>query len=136
MQSYVVVDTDVFSYLWQGRNQSDRYEVALKNKIPVLTFTSVAEVYFGAYSANWGDQRLRQLEAAIRPYVVVPWDPEIAKLWGKLKTQARRHGHPLGQNDHTNDLWICATAIRYDAPLLTNNSRHFESIANLRLVSV
>jgi predicted nucleic acid-binding protein len=85
MQSYVVVGTDVFSYLWQGRNQSDRYEAALKNTIPVLSFTSIAQIYFGAYSANWGGPRLRQLEAAVRPYLVVLWDSEIAKLWGSSK---------------------------------------------------
>jgi tRNA(fMet)-specific endonuclease VapC len=136
MQSYIIVDTDVFSYLWQGRNQADRYEAALKNTIPVLSFTSIAEIYFGAYSAGWGDQRLRQLEAAVRPYLVVPWDSEIAKLWGKLKSQARSQGHPLGQNEHGNDLWICATAIRYDAQLLTNNVRHFEAIPGLRLLNV
>jgi tRNA(fMet)-specific endonuclease VapC len=122
--------------LWQGRNQADRYEAALKNTIPVLSFTSIAEIYFGAYSAGWGDQRLRQLEAAVRPYLVVPWDSEIAKLWGKLKSQARSQGHPLGQNEHGNDLWICATAIRYDAQLLTNNVRHFEAIPGLRLLNV
>lgn len=134
MQSYVVVDTDVFSYLWQGRGRTDHYEAALKSTIPVLSFTSIAELYFGAYSKTWSDQRLRQLEAAIRPYLVVPWEPEIAKLWGKLKAQARRQGHPLGQNEHANDLWICATAIRYEAQLLTNNARHFEAMPGLRLL--
>jgi len=46
-----------------------------------------------------------------------PYSVDMAKLWGHLKTQARKSGHSLGQNDHTNDLWIATAAIFYDAPL-------------------
>jgi len=60
----------------------------------------------------------------------------MAKLWGHLKTQARKSGHSLGQNDHTNDLWIATAAIFYDAPLLTNNRAHFEGMPRLRLLTV
>src|SRR5882757_4139362 len=67
MPSYVIVDTDVFSYIWQGRPEATQFEPALRNKIPVLSHTSVAEVYFGASYAGWGEKKLRQLDAAIRP---------------------------------------------------------------------
>lgn len=52
MPSYVVVDTDVFSLVWQGRPQVTPYERYIQGKIPVLSFTTVAEVYFGANRAN------------------------------------------------------------------------------------
>jgi len=94
----------------------------------------VAEVQFGAAYASWGERRLKQLEAALKVYVIAPYNPQMAKLWGHLKAQARRAGHPLGVNDHSNDLWIAATAIFHDAPLVTNNHRHFEGLAGLRLL--
>jgi len=56
MPSYVIVDTDVFSYIWQGRPEATQFEPALRNKIPVLSHTSVAEVYFGASYAGWGER--------------------------------------------------------------------------------
>ena len=135
MSSYAVVDTDVFSYLWQGRPEATRFDAALRNVVPVLSFTSVAEVYFGATHANWGERRRKQLDAAIRPYVVVPYNIDMAKLWGKLKSQAIRAGHPLGHNSQSNDLWVATTAIFYDAPLLTNNRAHFADMPGLRLVT-
>ena len=62
-----------------------------------------------------------------RRYVVVPYDVGMARLWGRLKAQAQALGHPLGQNEQSNDLWVCATAMYHNAPLLTLNRRHFES---------
>ncbi|GAB3912497.1 hypothetical protein ACFQ1S_09800 [Kibdelosporangium lantanae] len=70
----------------------------------------------------------------MRPYVVAPYSPDLAALWGRLKADARKVGHPLGQAAHTNDLWICTTAIFHGAPLMTNNVRHFQSMPGLRLV--
>jgi predicted nucleic acid-binding protein len=134
MSSYIVVDTDVFSCLWQHRAVSHRFTEALRNTVPVLSFVTVAEVRFGARNANWGERRLEQLNAALRPYVVAPYSTEMATLWGDLKHEARRLGLALGQPAHSNDLWICATAIHYNAPLMTNNVKHFESIPNLHLI--
>lgn len=131
---YVIVDTDAFSLLWQNREQSASLAPHLQGSVPVLSFTSVAEVYFGAAKANWGDTRVRQLDEAVRRYVVAPYDYELARLWGRLKAQAQALGHPLGQNAQSNDLWVCATAIYHNAPLLTLNRRHYESFPNLDLL--
>jgi tRNA(fMet)-specific endonuclease VapC len=58
----------------------------------------------------------------------------MAKLWGALKAQARKASHALGADTQANDLWICATAIYHDAPLLTANRRHFEDFPGLSLL--
>ncbi|MCO6006425.1 type II toxin-antitoxin system VapC family toxin [Actinoallomurus purpureus] len=131
---HVVVDTDVFSYLFQGVNTSD-YEPHLKGVVPVLSFTTVGELHFGAAKRGWGARRVTQLDEAIRRYLVVPFDEDLARLWGQLKAQAVRKGHPLGDAMHNNDMWICATAIFHDAPLLTNNVRHFSGFPGLSLLA-
>jgi tRNA(fMet)-specific endonuclease VapC len=133
--SYVIVDTDVFSFIWQNRPQGIPYEPFIRGRVPVLSFTSVAEVHFGASYANWGERRVKQLEAAIKVYLIAPYNPQLAKLWGTLKSQARRIGHPLGGSDHTNDLWIATTAVFYDAPLISHNRNHFEDMPGLRLIT-
>ncbi|PYC80496.1 VapC toxin family PIN domain ribonuclease [Streptomyces tateyamensis] len=131
---YVVVDTDVFSRLLQGTD-IDGYQAHLSGTIPTLSFTTVAEVYFGASKAGWGERKVAALEEAIRRYLVAPYDTEMARLWGKLKSQAQSLGHPLGQVNQNNDLWIAATSIYYDAPLLTGNGRHFRNFPGLSLIT-
>jgi predicted nucleic acid-binding protein len=134
MSNYIIVDTDVFSCLWQGRPVPHGYIDALRNATPVLSFVTVAEVRFGALNANWGARRIEQLRAAMRPYVIAPYSLEMATLWGDLKHEARKNGLPLGHPAHSNDLWICATAVHYKAPLMTNNTKHFKSVPGLQLV--
>jgi predicted nucleic acid-binding protein len=78
---------------------------------------------------------MRSLESALKPYLVVPYSQDLAKLWGQLKSQARRSGHSLGQNEHSNDLWICATAVLYGAPIVTNNKKHFEGMPGAQVLT-
>jgi predicted nucleic acid-binding protein len=135
MSRYVLVDTDAFSHLWQNQAAAAPLASKLAGAVPVIGFTTVGELHFGAAKAGWGARRISQLEEAIRRYVVAPYDDDLARLWGRLKSQAQQAGHPLGQYDHTNDLWICATAIYYDAPLLTLNRRHFAGFPGLSVLS-
>lgn len=131
---YVVVDTDVFSLLFRGQDV-DVYSRHLDGAVPVLSFVSVAELHYGAAYAGWGERKQLALEEAIRRYVIAPYDEEMAKLWGTLKAQAVKAGHALGHNTQANDLWVCATAIYHDAPLLTANRRHFEEFPGLSLLN-
>ncbi|NUT53556.1 MAG: PIN domain-containing protein [Saccharothrix sp.] len=135
MTQYIILDTDAFSTLAMQRPRADSYAAVLVGKVPALTFTSVGEVYFGAYKANWGTSRVSKIEAAMRMCVVLPYDENLPKIWADLKRAAHRSGHPLGQSTHSNDLWIAACAVYYDAPLLTGNARHFRDLApNLLLI--
>jgi predicted nucleic acid-binding protein len=131
---YVVVDTDAFSHLWQTPATASSFAAHLIDAVPVISFTTVAEVHFGAAKRGWGQRKIDQLDEALRRYVIAPYDDDLARLWGRLKSQAQRSGHPLGQNSQTNDLWVCATAIYHAAPLLTLNRRHFEGFPGLVLV--
>lgn len=135
MSKYVLVDTDAFSHLWQNTTTATTLASHLVGAIPVLSFASVGEAHYGAVRANWGQRRTAQLEEAIRRYVIAPYDDDLARLWGRLKSQAKGAGHALGDNSQTNDLWICATAIYYDAPLLTLNVRHFQNFPGLALLT-
>jgi tRNA(fMet)-specific endonuclease VapC len=134
MNRYVIVDTDVFSCLWQNRPVPPNFVNELRGAIPVLSFVTVGEIHYGAMKAKWGEKRRAEMEAAMRPYVIAPYSPELAELWGKLKYAALQNGHPLAQPEHSNDLWICASAVHYNAPLMTNNGRHFASMPGLQLI--
>lgn len=129
MEHYIILDTDAFSSLVMQRPQAESYASVLVGKVPALTFTSIGEVYFGAYKANWGTSRVSKIEAAMHMCVVLPYDENLPKIWAELKKTAHLHGHPLAQSAHSNDLWIAACAVYYDAPLLTGNIRHFRDLA-------
>ena len=58
----------------------------------------------------------------------------VLRLWGVLRAQAGRLGHPLGRQAHSNDLWIAACAVFYRVPLVTGNGRHFVGLPGLEVV--
>ena len=126
----VLVDTDVFSFLWQDRPEAAIYRPLVADQIVALSFTSIGELYFGAVSRGWGGRRIEELEGAIRPYLILPYNIELSRHWGRLKADTRRQGRPTPDND----LWIAAAALHYQIPLATNNRRHFEHIDGLVLL--
>jgi tRNA(fMet)-specific endonuclease VapC len=50
-------------------------------------------------------------------FVVVPSSHDLVLKWAEAMVAARRNGRRI----ETADAWIAATALLYDAPLLTHN---------------
>lgn len=104
--------------------QAETFMPYLRGKVPAITFITVAELHFGAIDDGWGEKRVGQLEKTIRKFTLLPWDSNLARVWGQLRSRAKGLGHPLHQACHSNDLWIAASSVYYEAPLLTGNRRH------------
>ncbi len=52
---------------------------------------------------------------------VIPYDTQIARVWGELAGAAQLRGRPRPQND----TWISACCLRYQVPLVTLNTADF-----------
>lgn len=130
MPATLLVDTDVFSYVWQRRPEGDRFRDYLQGATLALSFTSVGELWYGAIKRGWGERKVADLESAMRPYAVLPYTRDLARRWGELRVQLEKGGQPLPDND----LWIAATALYHEIPLVTNNRGHFERVPGLRLL--
>lgn len=129
MPTALLVDTDVFSYLWQGRLEAEAFRPVVEGTTLALSFTTVGELWYGAAKCGWGERRRGELQAALRPYAVLPYTRELSRVWGELKATLEATGAPIADND----LWIAATALHYEVPLATNNRGHFERVPGLRL---
>ena len=126
----IVLDTNIVSYLMRGR-LAPYYKHHLQGKRLAVAFITVGELYFGAEKARWGDSRRDSLERTLRSFVVIPYDNEIARCYGKLVAERERNGTPIAPND----AWIAACAVRHAVPLVTHNAKHFSGIHTLRVVS-
>lgn len=127
----VVLDTNVVSYLMRGGSLAEAYAPHLQNRLLAITFVTVGELYFGAEKGKWGERKRRELEAALRNFVVVPYDHEIARCYGRLVAERQRSGKPIA----SNDAWIAACAVRHGVSLITHNAKDFQGIAGLRTIT-
>jgi predicted nucleic acid-binding protein len=120
----VVVDTDVASLL--QKHQALPWVLRqLAGARIWLTFVTAGELAKWTVVRRWGEYRRGRLDAwmAMRP--VIPYDTQIARLWGELAGEAQLRGRPRPQND----TWIAACCLRYQVPLLTLNTADFGDFA-------
>jgi predicted nucleic acid-binding protein len=127
----IVIDTCIFSYLLKGGPMASVYAAHLQGHLLAISFITVGELYYGAEKANWGEKRRRELETTLRNFVVIPYDHEIARCYGRLVAERKRNGDPIDPND----AWIAACTLRHRVPLVTHNARHFRGISSLKIVT-
>ena len=82
----------------------------------------------GAEKSNWGEKKRKKLETTLRNFVVIPYDHEIARCYGRLVAERQRNGNPIPPND----AWIAACTVRHTVPLVTHNAKDFEGITALQ----
>ena len=119
----LLVDTDVLSCIAWERPQAESFAPLLLGKLPFISFVTVGEMYFGAEKANWGERRIAKTETILGRYTVIPGTYEVAKQYGRAK---RAFHDQVGEND----MWIAATALARELPIITNNLTHFEAMSD------
>jgi len=127
----ILFDTDVFSYLMKGDTRAAVYSPHIKGKTVALSFISIGELYAWAVIRNWNEKRVADLEQRLKALVVIPYDQELCREFGRVKASL-----PKGRAVPSNDLWIATCAIRHSIPLLTHNRKHFQDIPRLVFVDV
>ena len=129
MSLYLLLDTNIVSYLMKGTPQAKLYQNYLSGKTLAISFITVGELWAGAEHAKWGEQKRKRLESLLRNFVVIPYDYEIAKRYGEVVAHRKRIGKPIS----FADAWIAACALRHQVTLVTHNAKDFQAILNLSL---
>jgi predicted nucleic acid-binding protein len=130
----IVVDTNVFIYLTRGASEkAAQYAPFVNDKRIVLSFATVAELWRGAVTQQYGDAKRKRLAADIDVAIVVPPDDALSRRWGEITAKARALGHALGQKAQNHDAWVAATAQLYELPLLTEDS-DFRGFPDLKVL--
>jgi tRNA(fMet)-specific endonuclease VapC len=113
----IVLDTDVVSFLFKADTRAQVYLPQLQDRQWFISFMTGAELEQWALLANWSEKRVVWLRLFLSRFVVVPSSHDLVLKWAEAMVAARRNGRRI----ETADAWIAATALLYDAPLLTHN---------------
>lgn len=126
-----VVDTDVASYVFKEDSRAETYLPHLHDRLLILCFQSVAEMWKWAELKNWGERRRHRLERFLADFSVYSSDDRLCRRWGLIIAEAKQKGRPL----LAADAWVAAAALELDLPLVTNNAADFECLEGLRLIT-
>jgi predicted nucleic acid-binding protein len=66
----------------------------------------------------------------VAPFAVLPCTPEVSWQYGRLYRYLRENGLLIA----ANDLWIAATALAFDMPVVTRNEKHFARVPQLDVI--
>ncbi len=126
----ILLDTDICIYVINRK----RPEILARVRnyrfgavgISAITY---AELRFGVENSSRVEANLDRLERFLLPLEIVPFDAEAGRQYGRLRTELKRAGCPIG----SNDLLIAAHAFSLEVTLVTNNVREFVQVSGLRV---
>ncbi len=125
-----MLDTNICIYIIKNRPQSVK-EKFLEFKIGELCLSSitVSELFFGAYKSNYVEKNIKAIESFLIPFEIVNFDYKASKEYGKIGASLEKQGRVIGNMD----MQIAAHAKSLNLILVTNNTKEFQRVDDLKL---
>lgn len=125
-----LLDTDTCSYAIRGDSEGLDAQLA-KQKPDALAISAVtrAELMFGLEKRGNPRALVRVVHGFLDHITVMPWDTVAADHFARLRAALERGGTPIG----LMDTMIAGHALALKATLVTNNLRHFQLVAALKI---
>ena len=125
-----LLDTDTCSYAIRGDSAALDARLAME-KPDALALSAVtrAELMFGLEKRGNPRALSRVVHGFLDRIAVMPWDTAAADHFARLRAALERGGTPIG----VMDTMIAGHALALKATLVTNNLKHFQKVAALRV---
>ena len=125
-----ILDTNVLIAVMK----EDRKVIAHISRLPeqaeiFTTIINAAELYYGAYKSQRIQANLEKIKQLLADLTVLELGMREVETFGEIKSILERNGEIVPDND----LFIASIALRKDAILVTNNTRHFLRVEGLTL---
>ncbi|MGH7213197.1 MAG: type II toxin-antitoxin system VapC family toxin [Tepidisphaeraceae bacterium] len=88
-----------------------------------------SELFYGFAKSARAAHNVPRLRYFLATVILVEFDLDCADMAGQVRLHLERAGKPSG----TMDVLIAAVALRHDAVLVTDNTRHFQNVPRLKL---
>ena len=93
-----------------------------------LPVAVVAELRYGALSSQRAAENLARIEQLAASCGVLNATTATAEVYGRVRSELRRRGTPIPEND----VWNASACIEHDIPLWTDD-QHFNVVTGLHL---
>ncbi len=130
MPARFMLDTDTCIYLRKRRPPmvEQRFRELRPGEVVISTIT-YGELYNGALKSREASAALANLGQLVELLPVQPLPATTGECYGTIRSALEQAGDIIGGND----LWIAAHAVELDLILITNNTREFNRVPQLKL---
>ncbi len=94
-----------------------------------MSIITVAELMYGAEKSAQPEKNIRALEQFLLPFEVADFDQPASSQYGILRAYLEKTGNIIG----AMDMLIGAHALSLGVVLVTNNTKEFKRIPNLKV---
>ena len=94
-----------------------------------LSWVTLAELEFGVAKSQRVEQNQTALDEFILPLEIATFDPETARVYGRVRALLEKKGTPIG----SLDTMIGTHALALGVTLVTHNTREFSRIKGLTI---
>ncbi len=95
-----------------------------------ISSVTLAELRYGVSKSQYIEKNQQALDEFILPLEIADFDEKAAQEYGTMRVELERAGKPIG----SMDMLIGAHAYALGATLVTNNTKEFKQIKNLKIV--
>ena len=123
-----ILDTNIIIYYLKGEYDSIRRHLFhIPSDSILIPSIVLAELYFGADNSSDTERNKRAIDVFISAFEVIDFDKAAAAYYGRIRSELKRAGTPIG----ANDMLIAALALAHNAVLVTHNVREFSFVSGL-----
>ncbi len=126
-----ILDTNVCIKILKCNNNKILEKISTLNDADIFIPAIVRfELFYGAYKSNRPEQTLELLKSFIKSFQTIELDDDIAETAGEIRAYLAKKGTPIGPYD----LLIAATALSKEFILVTNNTKKFIRVNDIKLI--
>jgi tRNA(fMet)-specific endonuclease VapC len=129
MECHYLLDTNIFIYIRQGREEVVRRFVKLRPGEAAVSIISYGELFFGASKRGRRAEDLERLRSLMGRLPCLTLPEGAAETYGSIRAELESKGEVISNND----LWIAAHALAAELTLVTNNEKEFRRVRGLKM---
>ncbi len=125
-----LLDTNICIYAIKNKPISVLERIKENSRFGIyISSLTIAELEYGIENSNRVEQNRVSLIKFLSIFNILSFDDSDAIPYGKLKAKLKKEGNIIGPID----MLLAAQALSKDLILVTNNTKEFERIENLKL---
>ena len=124
------LDTNICVYFLIGLYHSimEKMQNTNPNNIKIPSIVK-AELLYGAEKSQQKKTNLSKINIFLEPFEIIPFDNDCSIIYSKIRSSMELKGNIIGPNDYI----IAATASAKNGILVTNNTKEFKNVKNLKI---
>ena len=125
-----LLDTNICIYIIKKKPQEviEKFKTLSIGSVGISSIT-LAELQFGVQKSSNPVKNQQALNEFLIPLEIRAFDVDATLVYGKIRAELEKVGKPIG----ALDTLIAAYALSIDLTLVTNNTKEFERISDLKL---